>query len=47
MALIKVKSDIQEVLDKGQIMVVILLDQSSAFDIVDHDILLQRLQTQV
>ena len=45
-ALIKVKSDIQEVLDKGQIMVVILLDQSSAFDIVDHDILLQRLQTE-
>ena len=44
-ALLKVQNDILLSLDKGKAVVLVLLDLSAAFDTVDHEILLKRLQT--
>ena len=44
-ALIKVISDIIDAADDQQVTLLGLLDMSAAFDIVDHDILLHRLET--
>ena len=42
-ALIKVQNDILSVLDAGSSTILLMLDLSAAFDIIDHDILLLRL----
>ena len=44
-ALLKVLSDILLALDSGNLALLTLLDLSAAFDSVDHDTLLRRLQT--
>jgi len=44
-ALLRVLSDILAAVDNGDLAAPVLLDESAAFDMVDHDILLQRLQT--
>ena len=44
-AVMKVLSDIYDNIDSGNVTLLGLLDLSAAFDTVDHDILLQRLQT--
>ena len=43
-ALLKITKDILRALDDGDVAVLTLLDLSSAFDIIDHYILVQRLQ---
>jgi len=43
-ALLKVQSDILQSLDQGNASILILLDLSSAFDTIDHQILLERLK---
>ena len=43
-ALLKIFSDILDAADSGQVTLLGLLDLSEAFDTVDHDILLTRLQ---
>jgi hypothetical protein len=43
-ALIKIKSDIDSILDQGDDVLLVLLDLSAAFDTIDHTILLHRLQ---
>ena len=43
-ALLRVLSDILQAVDRGDVAALILLDLSAAFDTVDNDILLQRLQ---
>ena len=42
-ALVRVKSDIMDAVDQGKIVILIMLDQSSAFDILSHKILLGRM----
>jgi len=42
---LKVLSDILLAIDAGDLSALVLLDLSAAFDTVDHDILLRRLQT--
>ena len=42
-ALLKVTSDILEIIDKKEVCLLTLLDPSAAFDTIDHDILLKRL----
>ena len=44
-ALFKVKNDILMSMDKGHVTLLVLLDLRSAFDTVDHRILLNRLQS--
>ena len=44
-AVLRVLSDIQQAVDRGNSAALILLDLSAAFDTVDHSILLQHLQT--
>ena len=46
-ALLKVTSDIQLALDDGEGMLVAMLDLSAAYDLVDHDILLSRMKSQL
>ena len=40
-ALLKVKNDMSSELDKGKVIMLVLLDLSSAFDTIDHDILVE------
>ena len=42
-ALLRVNNDILRDLDKGQCVLLVLLDSSAAFDTIDHGILLERL----
>ena len=46
-ALLKVKNDLLMAIDKGQVMLLVLLDLSSAFDTVEHEILLERLRSTI
>ena len=46
-ALLKVKSDIQQAIDNQEVLCLVLLDFSEAFDIIDHTILLQRLEKEL
>ena len=43
-ALLRVHHDITSALDKGSTVALVMLDQSAAFDVIDHDILLKRLE---
>ncbi|CAB4041365.1 Hypothetical predicted protein, partial [Paramuricea clavata] len=44
-ALVRVQNDILKVIDNNKCVILLLLDLSAAFDTVDHDILLNRLQS--
>ena len=44
-AVLKVKNDILMNMDTGHVTLLVLLDLSAAFDTVDHDILIHRLQS--
>ena len=44
-ALLKVKNDILTNMDTGHVTLLVLLDLSAAFDTVDHDVLIHRLQS--
>ena len=46
-ALLKVKNDLLMPMDKGQVTLLVLLDLSSAFDTVEHEILLDRFRSTV
>lgn len=46
-ALVKVKDDVNMIMDQGDAVVLVLLDLSAAFDTVDHHVLLQRLENQL
>ena len=46
-ALLKVKNDLLMAMDKGQVTFLVLLELSSAFDTVEHEILLDRLRSTV
>ena len=43
-ALVKVQNDIAEALDQKRVVVLVMLDLSSAFDVINHGIILTRLQ---
>lgn len=44
-ALLKVHNDLLVNMNNGHVTLVLLLDLSAAFDTIDHDILLRRLQS--
>jgi hypothetical protein len=46
-AILKVKSDMDAILDQGDGVLLVLLDLSSAFDTIDHGILLKRLEREI
>ena len=43
-AMVKIQNDVLQFLDKGKVVFLVLLDLSAAFDTIDHNILLQRLE---
>ncbi len=43
-ALVKVQNDILRFMDEGEVVLLLLLDLSAAFDTLDHHIMLQRLK---
>ena len=43
-SLLKIKNDIDSALDRGQGVLLLLLDLSAAFDSLDHDVLIERLK---
>ena len=43
-ALLRVKTDIMKAINKGEVVCLVLLDLSAAFDIVGHEVLLHRLE---
>ena len=45
-ALLRVKSDILEAINKKEIMCIIMLDLSAAFDSLEHSLILTRLKYQ-
>ena len=46
-AILKVKSDMDAILDQGDAVMLVLLDLSSAFDTIDHGILIKRLERDI
>ena len=38
-AILRIKTDISQVLDDGDVVLMVLLDLSAAFDIIDHNLL--------
>jgi len=46
-ALLKIKADLDSILDKGDGVLLVMLDLSAAFDTLDHEILLRRLEHSV
>lgn len=44
-ALLKIQNDILAAVDKKGVVILILLDLSAAFDLIDHDILLERMNS--
>ena len=46
-ALLKVKNDLLRSLDNNKAVLMVLLDMSAAFETVDHDILLARLESKI
>ena len=46
-ALLKMKADIQQAIDNQEVMCLVLLDLSAAFDTADHTILPQRLEKEL
>ena len=44
-ALLKLKNDLLPNMNNGHVTILVLLDRSAAFDTVDHDLLLQKLQS--
>jgi hypothetical protein len=46
-AVLKIKSDLDTILDAGDAALMVLLDLSAAFDTIDHEILLTRLERDV
>ena len=45
-AILKVQSDISSALDRHTVVVMVQLDMSAAFDTVNHNILLQRMESE-
>ena len=45
MALLRIRNDALTAADKGTVTIVVLLDYSAAFDTVDHQVMLQVLET--
>ena len=43
-ALIKVKNEMLNAVDNREVVLLVLLDLSAAFDTIDHDVLLSRLE---
>jgi hypothetical protein len=46
-AVLKIKSDLDAILDNGDAALMVLLDLSAAFDTIDHDLLITRLERDV